>query len=485
MRFFFILILTLSANALFAQETLFCSIKGRKSDLVVQNENFKIADFDFSSSSYLPSYYNCLSFLDQASLDDSPEFTPLLSMNEKSKMARLQGNTKSLLHKTCLETRGCKINFPYNLLSLSGLKQIFQKPTLKKYSINCSNPPVLNLKEDSTLPKEINSKKVYWWKQPASTMANELLKKLIEKTPTQIIISTMSLSRSEIVTINEYLIDNPKAKAFVFYAFGLATFDSDFPEWTDYLSPRLFLIPIFTTPSTPSSYHLKGISWKNKNESGLIFNSSNLKDYNHKSLIDLGFTSSDTNLVNDFNNQVFYLSKSVCERPQIFDCHVEQRYNSAIASKNILRKKFAQSCQNIPEAIFDKDSSMKRGPLRATIKQYIKQAKSKVTIITHALNDREIISLLEEMISQGIKVKIYLGQKLGSDSRALAKLRSSIQVSRTAEVHSKIIVIDEKSFVLSSANLTSSALSNPYENLYYFTDSQEVLKYLEEIKDNY
>lgn len=476
MRLFLFFTTILYSGFSFSSSQLFCSIKGRKSELRVIETEAKVVDFDFSSTSFIPSFYNCLSFLDSLPVNHHLQFAQLVTASSAPKSSiRLTSESKSVLHNLCTQTVNCKINFPYNLTSLSGLKSLLGSS--KNASRYCETGTTQEAKLDTPAKIQLVSEKLLqWWEQPKSNLSLELLDVIIKESPKQIVISTMTLSRNELAVMNEYLNDNSAAQVFVFYAFGLATFDSEYPLWLDDLNPRLFLIPVFTTVNSPSSFHLKGISWDSGIKNGLIFNSSNFKTYDNKNLYDIGFRTQDKDLSEDFTSQLFYLGRSLCERSKVFDCHLNQRYHHSSTSQNILRNRFSQACRYLPAPSFSGVSKMQRGPLKANILSFIAQAKSSITIYVHALNDRDVINLIEEKQKMGVKIQIFLGQEEQRKKIDYKNLSSSIKSIQSKEVHSKLIIIDNQLVSISSANLTQSALLNPYENIYYTKFTKEIDK---------
>lgn len=369
------------------------------------------------------------------------------------------------LHEKCYETPDCKINFPYNLTTWGGIKSMFVNKNdqiAKSCQVQFSKPR----SEVYRSTRPIDSKKLKWWHQPQSNLSLELLDAIIKHSPEEIVVSTMTLSKSEVLFLNQYLLDHSKAHAFVFYAFGLATFEADYPNWIDELNPRLFLIPVFTSAYHNSSYHLKGVSWHSQKAEGLIFSSSNFKSYENKKLIDIGFKTNDPKLAQDFRSQLFHIGRLLCEKPQVFDCHLEKRYPHQQQAKNILRNRLAQVCRYLPPPIYLEDSQMLTGPLKKEIIAFLDSAKVSIQVYVHALSDLEVIKVLQKKKSEAVKIEIKLGQSVDLKKIKFGSLIENISIQEK-EVHSKIIIIDQKLVSIASANLTDSALNNAYENMFF------------------
>lgn len=478
MRLYLILAFIFLSENLYSSPGLFCSTKGRHSELRITTNDSVVVDFDFSSKSFIPSYYMCLAFLDSIQQDQELQYSSLISHeNDKTQYARLTGPLKRYLHEKCYQSPDCRINFPYNLTTWSGLKSIFGDKS-EQQSSNCHiqlSKPRLGINRTK---KVIDSKQVQWWHQPQSNLSLELLESIIKHSPEEIVISTMTLSKSEIIFLNQYLLDHPSAHAFVFYAFGLATFETDYPNWIDELNPRLFLMPVFTTPYNHSSYHIKGISWHSPKAQGLIFSSSNFKAYDNKKLIDIGFRTNDSKLAQDFRSQLFHIGRLICEKPQIFDCHLEKRYPQQKEAQNILRNRLAQVCRYLPPPLYLADSQMLTGPLKKDILSFIESAKVSIDIYVHALSDPEVIKALQDKKAKGIQVQIKLGQSIDFNKIKLGTLAENVFI-QPDEVHSKIIIIDQKIISISSANLTDSALNNAYENMFFLKYDKIITSSLE------
>lgn len=470
MLFIYLIILFSSS----AYSSLVCDANGLTSSIIYLEgkERLKIVDLDFSRKGYLHSYLSCLSFLDRLGRDrklkSEISYKALLT-EYADRPIRLIGKEREKFYKTCLALNGCNISFPYRLLHWASLKNTLDWSK--------ANPKVCDEKKREKVSREQLflpiGNVLNWWRMPESSMSNEFRRVVQMIEPELIVISSMTISLSEIEFVDQYLKKNPNARAYLLFAFGLESFSPKFPGWMKTLSNRFFVLPVFQQPNAFRSFHMKGIALKGRQKEALIFSGSNFKRYGEEKIKDIGFTSTNPEVVESFLRAMKEVMRSSCSHPKAFDCSVNIRYQGTFESQ-ILSQGYAQICNNQFEAKNGEDH-MGMGPLRSTILEAILSAKESIEILSHATSDSEVARVLKDKMLQGVSVKIYIGQEdaVKGDFEAL---KSVIVTKRRAEidVHTKLIIIDKKFALLGSANLTKFALGNPYENLFRISDPKSL-----------
>lgn len=102
-------------------------------------------------------------------------------------------------------------------------------------------------------------------------------------------------------------------------------------------------------------------------------------------------------------------------------------------------------------------SNQTRQSLKGTLLKAIKNTKNSLFVVMFGLSDLAILEALEESSKNGVKVKLFYDLR---SSPSIEKPSFQIEKSRKGGLmHQKIIVADEKTVFLGSANLTSSSLS--------------------------
>ncbi|KTF28783.1 PLD-like domain protein [Chlamydia pecorum] len=132
-----------------------------------------------------------------------------------------------------------------------------------------------------------------------------------------------------------------------------------------------------------------------------------------------------------------------------------------------------------------------RGDNYRFITSEINKAKSSILISIYALNQKEILSCLEQALLRGVYIKIIVDAK---ESCLLQKITQDMKIrsciyERTCEetLHTKACCIDSKVLICGSANWTGAGLNKNLEDLfivYPLTETQlqcflDIWKYLE------
>jgi hypothetical protein len=481
MNFVFLLLISLISHQAYAQ--LNCSADGYVSSLFYKKNgiNHELVDFSFEKSSYIPSYEYCAAFLDYVrsrsyfkdNRSKSLGFQKLITEGDNHPIRLLAPDRKDL-YKICIDSKACKILFPYYVLDWPLLKnELFN---IFEPKINtCDEAKFFPLKDEVTQISPLPNIDFSFWEQPDKNMISELNSNMNNETR-EVHISSMTISEEEIATLDQKILKFPKIKIYVYFSYPFNTLAHGFPKWMDSISGRVFFYPITTNPDILSNYHIKGVAIRGSKDL-MIFSSSNFRHYRQEKLHDLGFTISNTELVNQFINLLASISKNNCNNHRIFNCHLEARFPYMDNEKNILRKEFARGCQNIVKKEFstlsNKSGLILRGPLRSKVFELIGRATKSIEIYSHQFKDKEIIALLMDKISKGIDVKVLVG-KHKSISDEIKKIPNLKLFHSSKEMHIKVVIIDNQSAFLMSANITESSLENKLETGFYINDQEMI-----------
>ena len=460
-----------------------CSSEGYVSSLFYKKNgiNHELVDFSFEKSSYIPSYEYCAAFLDYVrsrsyfkdNRSKSLTFQKLITEGDNNPIRLLENDRKDL-YQLCIDSKACKILFPYFVLEWPILKN--ELNNIFESRINqCDNVMFHNLQDDSSTIKALPKKNFIFWHQPEKNMISELNANINESTR-EIHISSMTISEEEIATLDSKILHYPKLKVYVYFSYPFNTLAHGFPKWMDSISGRVFFYPIATNPDMLTNYHIKGVAIRGSDDL-MIFSSSNFRHYRQEKLYDLGFTIKNTDLVNQFINILTNITKNNCKNHRIFNCHLEARFPYMENEKNIVRKEFARGCQNLVKKDLStrqsKEQYILRGPLRSKITEIIKSAKHSIQIYSHQFSDREILNLLNEKKQQGVDVKIFVGKKIGikDEAKNIPYLK---EYNPKKEMHIKTIITDNNSAFITSANFTQSSLGNKQETGFYIEEAQQI-----------
>ncbi|MFZ4715475.1 MAG: phospholipase D-like domain-containing protein [Bacteriovoracaceae bacterium] len=470
-----------------------CSSSGEISKLYYKENghNYELADFNFEGKGFLPSFLGCAAWLDEVRIshyyDDNRKerFTYSKLISEKaSSPIRLRDFTRQKLYQLCSVSQNCRINFPFYFLSFSEIKRKIFFKTSKIINPVCElsyNHQQKNLSLSDVKPLT----GLQWWDQQDKTQADLLFQELPIIKPHSIYVSSMTVSPELMIKIEDYLEKNSEAKAYVYFTFGLHSLGNNFPQWMSSRTGRLFYIPVFYTPTSKNSFHMKGIALLGK-ESRYIFSSSNFRQYKSEPLKDIGFISRDKDLAMEFADELYLIGHSLCRQPQSFDCNMSHRYSVDENSRNILSNQYARFCQNLPPLynLEYKKRSMFTGDVTVEkiLIDLIKGAKQSIYLSTHILSNEEVLNSLKEKKAQGLKIQIFVGKHDGT-MKLPPSLASSLFLNSKdkIEVHSKFIIVDEKIAIMGSGNFTETLAKNKYEN-YFLLDQKEVVSLVKYFK---
>lgn len=101
--------------------------------------------------------------------------------------------------------------------------------------------------------------------------------------------------------------------------------------------------------------------------------------------------------------------------------------------------------------------------IRDTLVESIRQAKKSVSIVIYALKDRKLIKVLNQKAEDGIKIEIVCDHEASEGVEDL--LHRKIHLTpRAAQglMHQKIVVIDEETIWIGSANFTHDSLTKHF-----------------------
>lgn len=110
---------------------------------------------------------------------------------------------------------------------------------------------------------------------------------------------------------------------------------------------------------------------------------------------------------------------------------------------------------------------------REKIVDYIENAQQSIQIEAQYIEDPEIIRLLEEQISQGLRVELIVGAY--QEKWLLDAFGTGAKVLEDPYIHAKNILIDGKTLLMWSMNLSTNALDNNRE-IGIIIDDEKVIK---------
>lgn len=106
----------------------------------------------------------------------------------------------------------------------------------------------------------------------------------------------------------------------------------------------------------------------------------------------------------------------------------------------------------------------------------IKEAKESIVLIVYSLNDPEIFKLLKKKKSQNVNVSIVIDSKNAKDVKEIKDI-VTLKDKKSALMHQKILIIDQKKAWIGSANFTASSLQM-HDNLVVGIYSPQLAKQL-------
>ncbi len=125
--------------------------------------------------------------------------------------------------------------------------------------------------------------------------------------------------------------------------------------------------------------------------------------------------------------------------------------------------------------------------------KHLQAAKKSIRIATYNMDVIEFIDILKDRLAAGVKIEYMVDYKLSFQTNIVWKsmpasvnlVRYRIPVMRgmNPQMHNKIIIIDDESLLIGSANWTYSGLVANYENVLILRDQETIKKYDAELDE--
>jgi hypothetical protein len=454
-----------------------CLHTAKKDALSWVNENeraFLVADFDFRSSSFVPAFLGCLRFLEETKNTEQNFFT-LFTMKDLPTV-RIEYPTRSPYYQSCLESEVCHVVFPYNLLNVWKYgPNILKKSVNKKdWSSKCSEHQVdLNSNNrlthaQATIPSEI-------WELPNTSLAKKFFEKLETASEGTVVISTMTVSEKLVHKLRKIAEIKPKLKILMVFSFNLVSMRKEFSKIMNHQRENFILLPMFTDPANNQDYHIKGASIVSNSVNDYYFQSGNFREYDATTMTDLGFTI--TGAGKEFENNIHEVIMQKCQKRSYAQCSFETRYGHKLNLLNKINNSWDKICNTTP--LSSKLVSSERilisskFNLQRAVYNLIDTAKIEIKLMAHLIFDPNILHKLQIAKDRGVKIQVLQGQP----NRLIEKSLNFVKFSQEErESHTKLIIIDHKSAIVSSANWTPNGFENPMEISFVINDSASLNK---------
>lgn len=119
----------------------------------------------------------------------------------------------------------------------------------------------------------------------------------------------------------------------------------------------------------------------------------------------------------------------------------------------------------------------------------IDSARNELLLTAYILSDFELIERIHDALARGVRVRIIMNSPKDQQFRdALERLRAfesqyphmKISGFNEAVMHAKVLVVDRKSALVSSANLTVSGMTRNYE-MGFLVHDEDIAQQVESI----
>ena len=462
------------------------------------NNLWDLTQFEFTKTSYLASYLSCTKFLEQISKKNKNKiydnsFKILYPKENKTlrfKYTRLENN-KTL--DRCNDIPGCQLTFFQNIFNpiylLNSKRKLDPFEDIKFCKHNFKKTDV-SLSQDDTQLNNIVLLPAESWELPAESLDENLFKFINQFKPEKIYLSTMIPSLGILKKLDDWLLKNPGSQATVLFAYNLAVLDPDFPEKFNFKSDRLSLLPVFQTPETTSSYHVKGGLFIKKDVIRSLFYSVNLRRFREEKVADIAFLSSDKSLSLSLFKKIKDVIHFQCENIQWLQCSQRLRYFESDERKKQIDQMFQTTCQlekKYPLAMpLEHQNKITSGSdeLTTQLVKMIDQAKTEILISTHVYGDSLFHDAILKANGRGVKIKFLLGseiEKIDFLNHLTNRFDVNVVDRKTGFTsHAKFIIIDDLQVVWGTGNFTKTSLRNPFDIFIKTTD-----KHFKDILKNY
>jgi HKD family nuclease len=437
---------------------LFCHGDGIRSTLFYWNGkvSFEFVDIEFQTPKYLDSYLACTNFIFKLKGKDRHRkirYAPLLNSLRKN-FVRFADEEKAVFYDYCQRDPSCRVKFPYSLLDLGIFwNQLVHKPETS----TCDDKRPAIVPTIIKLPEVLTNFKL--WQLPEQDLIKEFWRVANERPHDKILISAMTYSLDFLEAL-KIKYQGSSTKIFILTSFNMMSLDERMTKTLTDLPPNLIFIPIFQSTQEPFSHHQKGAIFFNKDQSTVVWNSSNFRKYETFKLVDLGMTAISSELGNQLANRWLKSALTSCQDIEAMNCNLFTRFSNSPRELDLWKSITLQSCAQIPSLPQEPTSEQTVQDLLIGL---IFSAKKSIHIHTHVFGNSMILKKLQEAQTRGIDVKIMGGKP----SRFNPKLDWVKFNLNTKEHHAKFMIVDDSSFVWGTGNFTTTSLSNQREDFFY------------------
>ena len=450
----------------------FCSADSKRDGIFYRdasNTEWEIANLRFEKNAYLGSYLSCAQFLDHIPQDYkfSAHIQPLYPYHKK--IARfLDGDPLLTL---CTQTPGCHLPFTQNFFHLlQWVKSLGNKAILPSLQA-CKGTSAPNTQNEKPLPISDTLHLDEVWKIPEESLEDKLFETLDREKPLNLYFSSMIFSKAILERLDQWLRLHPQSNAWVFLAYNLHVLEPDFPMDFRPQTKQLHLFPVFQTPTSPDSYHIKGAAFEGKTHTTLLM-TVNMRRFREEKVADRIFKLDGIDAFNSYQNVLAQVLDSQCAQVNQMTCSNALRYGFHDPRSEVIRNWIEEGCQHRFHATGTKDGPMvfARGtlsPLEEQLEHWIAQAQHTIFLSSHILTDSRLINSFLEARKKGIEVKVIVGTEI-NDLAFYQKISAPLALKRVTReegltAHAKFILIDDRLAIWGTGNFTKTSLTNPWE----------------------
>jgi hypothetical protein len=479
-----------------AQAQYYCSADAKRDGLLYRDLNattWEVANLRFEKTPYLDSYLSCIKFLEKIpkAWHRTAKLTPLYP--DTQKIVRFQ--SQDPLIQLCLDTPACHLSFFENFFYPKALYRNFMKAKVFLENPSCRQPIVEKLEPLTEKPLHIIPSLPIRsvWKIPEESLDGKFFEKLDREKPKKIYLSSMIISEKILNQLERWLIKNPESEAWVFLAYNLHVLENDFPEKYQPKTERLHFFPVFQTPWTKDSYHIKGAAFEGKTFSTLLM-TVNMRRFREEKVADRIFELEGKEVFQSYVDVLHQVLTEQCSQLSYLNCSNELRYEPSDPRSKIITQWIENSCKTQsrflttnkePTSFFTRTQNT---DLENQFERLITQAEKSILISSHVFHESKISTALLMAASRGVKVKLLVGTEI-TDQNFLTRISKPLSLKMVTKEsgvtsHAKFMVIDNEVVVWGTGNFTKTSLQNPWE-IFIVTKDKKIINELVDYSNQY
>ena len=296
--------------------------------------------------------------------------------------------------------------------------------------------------------------------------------------------TSMIFSKTILRRLDDWLLRHPGKEAWVFFAYNLHVMETGFPEEYAPRSKGLYLVPVFQTPETEDSYHIKGIGFGGRDPS-IHLMTVNIRMFREEKVADVITELKGLSAYRSFESLLGRVLDHQCKRRSFLDCSNLLRYPSRDSRAEMIHAWVDRACENrkkwmVPESpsLFSRGGD---GVVEATLLEEIGRARTQIDLASHVFNRSKVSDALLEAAARGVRVRVLVGTPIqdGGFQKVLEKsVDLKLQTRREGvTAHAKFAVMDGTRAIWGTGNLTKTSLQNPWE-IFLGTEDVKFLKSL-------